>query len=160
MNTWTNQLTNLLEGAHTSTGDPLDAGARIVVTESGGTEAFRAPLARHWREDEDDPRLLWIRPVVGGGLSPEPGVGYVFNLSVARRRAVHWRSAEVDSRGAVVLRLVAAYGGDGQTARIEPAGGAELEELGRWDTFVDRLSPKEEQALEELAEDSWSGRFA
>ncbi|GJF30276.1 hypothetical protein KNE206_29760 [Kitasatospora sp. NE20-6] len=160
MNAWTDQLTDLLAGGHTGTGDPLDAGAQIVVTDPDGTEAFRAALARHWREDEDDANLLWIRPVVGGGLSPEPEFGYVFNLSLARRRALHWHTAGVDDRGGVVLRLAASEGGEGQRARIEPAGGAELEELARWDTFVDMLSPEEEQALEELAEDSWGGRFA
>ncbi|MEV8099106.1 hypothetical protein [Kitasatospora sp. NPDC085879] len=160
MNTWTNQLTALLEGAHTATGDPLDAGAQIVVTNPDGTEAFRAALARHWRQDEDDANLLWIRPVVGGGPSPDPEFGYVFNLSLARRRALHWHTADVDDRGRVVLRLAASGGGKGQTARIEPASGAELEELARWDTFVDLLSPQEEHALAELAEDSWSGRFA
>ncbi|MFC6600482.1 hypothetical protein [Kitasatospora paranensis] len=160
MNFWTDQLTALLAGTHTTTGDPLDAGAQIVVTNPDGTEAFRAALARHWREDEDDANLLWIRPVVGGGPSPDHEFGYVFNLSLARRRALHWHTAGVDGRGRIVLRLAASGGGEGQTARIEPASGAELEELERWDTFVDLLSPKEEQALEELAEDSWSGRFA
>ncbi|GAA2753367.1 hypothetical protein [Kitasatospora cinereorecta] len=160
MTAWTTQLTALLEGAHTSTGDPLDAGARIVVTDLDGTEAFRAALARHWREDEDDANLLWIRPVVGGGPSPDPEFGYVFNLSLARRRALHWHTAGVDDRGGIVLHLVAPDGGEGQTARIEPASNGELEELARWDTFIDLLSPEEEQALEELAEDSWSGRFA
>ncbi len=160
MNAWTSQLTNLLEGAHTHTGDPLDAGAQIVVTGPDGRGVFRAALARHWREDEDDAHLIWVRPIVGGRLSSDPQFSYVFDLSRARRRALHWRTAGVDDRGAVVLHLVTPAGGEGQRARIEPASGSELEELARWDTFVDMLSPEEEQALEQLAEDSWNGRFA
>ena len=160
MTTWNERLTGLLAGTHTTTGDPLDAGAQLVVTNPDGTEAFRAALARHHRTDQDDPQLLWIRPVVGGGPSTSPDFDYAFSLSAARRRSLHWQAAAIDETGDVVLHLVAPDEEAGQTARIQPARDSELEELKRWDTFVDQLDPDEEEALDALEEDSWNGRFA
>jgi hypothetical protein len=149
------RLADLLEGRHTGTGDELDAGAQLIVTEPDGTEAFRAPLARHHMPDPDDPYLLWIRPVLGGTPSPEPGGGYVFNLSLSRRRGLAYTSARIDENGDLVLVLRS-----GQGATIQPAAGRELEELQRWDDFtLNVLTAEEEADLDRLDGDSWYGRF-
>jgi hypothetical protein len=48
----------------------------------------------------------------------------------------------------------------GQTASIQPATGAALDELRRWDDFaLNILTAEEETALDRLDTDSWCGRF-
>ncbi|GAA4898927.1 hypothetical protein [Streptomonospora salina] len=153
---WERHLADLLAGRHTMTDDPLDAGAQMVVTEpgAGGDEAFRAPLARHHRVENDDPHLIWIRPIIPGRRDPKTGE-MTFNLNICRRRGLQWEQAEpVD--GGIELVLTS-----GQRARIEPAAGPELEVLYAWDTFtLGALTAEEESALDALREDSWTGRFA
>jgi hypothetical protein len=56
-------LNALLAGHHTSTGDT--AGAALAVTDPDGHLAYQAPLARMSRIDDQDPAVLWIRPVTG-----------------------------------------------------------------------------------------------
>jgi hypothetical protein len=149
------RLADLLEGRHGRTDDELDAGAQLVVTEPDGTEVFLAPLARHHMSDPDDPHVLWLRPVLGGARSPEPGGWYVFNLSLSRRRGLAYDSARIDENGDVILVLRG-----GQIARIQPAAGRELEELQRWDDFtLNVLTAEEEADLDRLDADSWYGRF-
>ncbi|MFD8732322.1 hypothetical protein [Streptomyces sp. NPDC059611] len=150
---WHQRFSDLLAGKHSPTGDPVDAGARLVVTDPDGTEVFRAALARHHRfdGDGDGDQVIWIRPLVGG---QDTGSGYLFNLGLARRRSltvVH--AGLVDD--SVEIRLAG-----GQKARIEPADGLELEELTRWDDFANRLTPEEDAALGKLEADSWYGRYA
>ncbi|MFF4534023.1 hypothetical protein ACFY1P_32740 [Streptomyces sp. NPDC001407] len=147
---WRQRFSDLLAGNHSTTGDPVDAGARLVVLDPDGNEAFRAALARHHRFVDED-QAVWIRPLVGGQDTSD---GYVFNLGVARRRALQWKGAQLVD-GAVEIDLVT-----GQRARVEPAEGAELEELARWDDFTDRLTPEEDAALRRLDADSWQGRYA
>jgi len=149
------RLADLLEGRHARTDDEQDTGAQLVVTEPDGTEVFRAPLARHHMFDPDDPGVLWLRPVLGGTQSPEPGGSYVFNLSLSRRRGLAYSSARIDENGDIVLALRG-----GQVARIQPAAGRELEELRRWDDFtLNILTAEEETDLDRLETDSWYGRF-
>lgn len=153
---WLTRLDDLLQGRHAADGDPLNAGAQLVVTNPDGTEAFRAPLARHHRLDPDQANMVWIRPIITGGSSPEPGHGAdrIYNLSVNRRRALTITNARV-SNGALELDLSSR-----QHARIEPASGTGLAELQAWDTFFyNVLTPQEQNALEALQEDSWHGRF-
>ncbi|MCX4792027.1 hypothetical protein OG369_43105 [Streptomyces sp. NBC_01221] len=148
---WQQRVSDLLAGVHSPTGDPVDAGARLVVFDPDGEEVFRAALARHHRFADDD-QTVWIRPLIGGQDTDEDG--YLFNLGVARRRSLAWESVSIVDDG-VEIDLAT-----GQRARIEPADGAELEELVRWDEFTNRLTPDEEDALRRLDADSWHGRYA
>lgn len=109
------RLERLLQGQHSATADPLDAGAELGVTNSDGAQAFLTPLARHLRLDDDDPSLLWIRPVIGGA---QTDAGTVFDAGLARRRCLAVTTAGPEDRGGVVLELAT-----GQRARIGPAGG-------------------------------------
>ncbi|MFJ9968401.1 hypothetical protein [Streptomyces avermitilis] len=151
---WRQRFSDLVAGNHSPTGDPVDAGARLIVWDPDGTEVFRAALARHHRvEDEDEPdeQVLWIRPLVGG---EDNGGGYLFNLNAARRRSL------TCARGTVVDDGVEIDLTSGQRARIEPADGPELEQLIHWDDFTNRLTPDEDAALKRLDADSWHGRYA
>jgi hypothetical protein len=147
-------LTALLEGRHHGDNtDDLDSGAQLIITAPDGTEVFGAPLARHHRFDDQDPHVLWVRPILGGTTALDGD--YVFNLSLSRRRALAWTSAAVTDHGDVVLDLQG-----GQTATIQPAAGAELDDIGRWDDFtLNTLTAEEELALDMLDTDSWYGRF-
>ena len=82
---WRQRFSDLIAGNHSPTGDPVDAGARLVVTDPDGTEVFRAALARHHRFEDDGDQVVWIRPLVGG---QDTGSGYLFNLSLTRRRTL------------------------------------------------------------------------
>ncbi|WP_030390812.1 hypothetical protein [Streptomyces sp. NRRL S-241] len=147
---WRQRFSDLVAGNHSPTGDPVDAGARLVVSDPDGSEVFRAALARHHRFEDDEP-VIWIRPLVGG---QETGSGYLFNLSLIRRRSLSVASADLVDDG-VEMALTT-----GQRARIEPADGPELEQLTRWDDFTNRLTPEEDDALRRLDADSWHGRYA
>ncbi|OEJ29078.1 hypothetical protein AS594_36395 [Streptomyces agglomeratus] len=146
---WRRRFSDLVAGNHSPTGDPVDAGARLVVSDLDGTEVFRAALARHHRFEDD--QVLWIRPLVGG---QDTGGGYLFNLGLARRRSLPVAHADLVDDG-VEIDLTT-----GQKARIEPADGPELEQLTRWDDFTNRLTPEEDAALRRLDADSWHGRYA
>ena len=148
---WRQRFSDLVAGNHSTTGDPVDAGARLVVFDSDGTEVFRAALARHHRFEDDGEQVIWIRPLVGG---QDTGSGYLFNLSLARRRSLSVTRADLVGDG-VEIELTTA-----QKARIEPADGPELEQLTRWDDFTNRLTPEEDAALGRLDADSWHGRYA
>ncbi|MEV5043437.1 hypothetical protein AB0N20_01760 [Streptomyces griseoincarnatus] len=148
---WRQRFSDLIAGNHSPTGDPVDAGARLVVTDPDGTEVFRAALARHHRFEDDGDQVVWIRPLVGG---QDTGSGYLFNLSLTRRRSLPVVRAYLVADG-VEIDLAS-----GQKARIEPADGPELEELIRWDDFTNRLTPEEDTALGRLDADSWHGRYA
>jgi hypothetical protein len=150
---WQTRFTDLLAGNHSTTGDPVDAGAQLVVTEPGGTEVFRRALARHFRAEPDPAQVIWIRPLVGGQDSPE--LGHVFNLNQARRHALTWTEAHIGDNGDVIMQLRS-----GETARIQPAEGEELARLERWDHFLDRLTRDEERQLAALDADSWYGQFS
>ena len=149
---WQSRFNSLLAGDHADTGDPVDAGAQLVVTDDGA-EVFRQGLARHRRTDEDDPNLIWVRPLVGGAETAD--LGYVFNLNIARRRALRWENGALEKNGDVVLHLAT-----GEVARIQPADGEQLADVQRWDRFTDRLTSEEEAALDRLDADSWHGQFS
>ncbi|MFE9428980.1 hypothetical protein ACFYNO_39225 [Kitasatospora sp. NPDC006697] len=151
--TWQTRLADLIAGRHSSSGDPVDAGAQLRVFDDEGTEVFLQALARHHRVDEDDPQLIWIRPLVGGAESAE--LGYLFNLSATRRRGLSWTQARLEENGDVVLLLRS-----GETAIVQPAEGDLLAELQRWDRFTDRLTREEEAQLDALDSDSWHGQFS
>ncbi|MFJ3946083.1 hypothetical protein [Streptomyces griseoaurantiacus] len=149
-NQWRQRFSDLLVGHHSPTGDPIDAGARLIVFDEDGSEAFRAALARHHRFEKNE-QTVWIRPLIGGQDTAD---GYQFNLGIVRRRALQWKAIRlVDD--AVEIDLV-----HGQRARVEPADGPELAELARWDEFTNRLSPDEDAVLGRLDADSWHGRYA
>ncbi|WP_031048112.1 hypothetical protein [Streptomyces sp. NRRL F-5650] len=148
---WRRRFSDLVAGRHSPTGDPVDAGARLVVSDPDGTEVFRAALARHHRFEDDDDQVIWIRPLVGGQDTVN---GYLFNLSLVRRRSLPVAHAYLVADG-VEMELTT-----GQKARIELADGPELEQLARWDDFTNRLTPEEDAALGRLDADSWHGRYA
>jgi hypothetical protein len=150
---WILRLQDLLAGQTAAAG----AGAQLVVIDPDGTEVFRTPLARHFRVDEDDPRLIWVRPIIGGYAPADPAstVDYAFSLNAARRRGLGYTDARLEGDD-IVLDLRT-----GQTARIQAAEDAERAELWRWDDFTTTvLTPDEAAALTELRDDSWHGRFA
>lgn len=151
---WRERLDQLVDGGHSGTGDPLDAGARLVVTDPDGTERFRAALARHTRDDLDQPGLTWVRPVTGRYPDPDTGEPR-FALALARRRGldvIHGALVD-DDRVRLTLR-------NGQTAHVEPASGAELDDLTAWDQFtLDRLTAGELAELDALDADGWYGRY-
>ncbi|MGH8880846.1 MAG: hypothetical protein ACRD0P_26420 [Stackebrandtia sp.] len=150
---WTTKLNDLLAGHHTDTGDPLDAGAELLITEPDGTGSYRAALARHHRREPDPPAVLWLRPIHGADTDPATGRA-VYNLNIARRRGITYTSIEIDG-DSIRFRLPS-----GQTACIRPATGDTLVELKRWDEFTYlTLTAEEETALDALDADSWHGRF-
>ncbi len=145
---WRSHLEFLLAGA----GRDLEGGAELEVSDSKGEVVFLAPLARHWRIDEDG--TLWVRPVVGG-YRPEPGQGlpsYAFSLDAARRRGLDPVSIRLEG-SELVLELYS-----GEVARIRPAGPKTLPQLQRWDTFyLMVLTAQEEADLDALWGDSYLG---
>jgi hypothetical protein len=149
-NQWRQRFSDLLAGNHSTTGDAVDAGARLVVFDPDGNEVFRAALARHHRFVDDD-QIVWIRPLVGGQDTAD---GYLFNLGMTRRRSLHWEGARLVD-GVVEIDLVS-----GQRAHVEPADETDMAELIRWEDFTDRLTPEEDAALQRLDADSWQGRYA
>jgi hypothetical protein len=165
---WQVHLADLLAGHEPGRPASPDAagpaGAELVVTDPGGREAFRAPLARHHRVDEHDPQLIWIRPIIGGYAPADPSSehDYLFHLSTARRRGLHFLHAAVDDSvqdgdraGDVVLRL---YGG--QSARISQASGPARTQLWLWDQFLSTaLTAEQARQLAQLREDSWIGPY-
>jgi hypothetical protein len=151
---WLHRIDTLLSGRHTTTGDELDAGAELVVGDPDGREVFRAALARHHRADPDDPRLIWVRPIIGGYTEERTGLR-LYDLNLCRRRGLSVTDAQIRD-GDVVLSL-----DSGQTARITPASPEALAELQAWDTFtLTILTTEEENELGRLSGDTWTGRFA
>lgn len=132
----------------------IEAGAELTVTDADGTTILNAPLARAWRLDPDDPGTLWLRPLAPP-IAGDDGTE-VFALSQCRRRALPITDVRTDTSGTLTLGL-----GAGQHARIQHAAGSAAAALDSWDTFVGaRLTANEEAALDALAEDSWTGRYA
>jgi hypothetical protein len=147
---WLAHLEFLLAGA----GRDLEGGAEIEVSDPGGEVVFLAPLARHYRLDDEG--ILWLRPVVGGYRPvPENGVPpYAFSLAAARRRGLLPTEARRDGED-LVFEL-----NTGQRARIRPARGEALAELQRWDSFYYVvLTAGEEADLDALWADSDIGRW-
>jgi hypothetical protein len=137
----------------------LNVGAELEVRDPDGSVAFLAPLARHYRLDEDD-ATVWLRPVVGGYTLEQGGPGhppYAFHLNEARVRGISVADLRLDLEG---LELVAPQA-SGQVAHIRPPGPSTREELDRWDLFVlNVLSAEEEAALDRVWGDSWWGDWA
>lgn len=132
----------------------ITAGAELAVTDPDGTLAYRAPLARHHRVDDDHP-VLWIRPL------PEPAPPRVtggpsqFGLNTCRRRSLPTDQVTVGA-DRVTFGLPT-----GQTAQILPIGDDLRPQLDRWDDFVLTVLPGDiELALEDLTDDSWHGPWA
>jgi hypothetical protein len=150
--TWQTRFAELVAGDHAASGDPVDAGAQLLVLADDGTEVFLRALARHYRIERAQ-HVIWVRPLVGGFEHVD--LGYVFNLGVARRRPLNWTKGALKDNGDVVLHLRS-----GEVALVQPAVGPQLDELQRWDRFTDRLTRVEEAELDRLASDSWGGRFS
>lgn len=146
MGEWKELIERLLGGGSFATGD----GAQLIVAGLDGGEVFRSALARHFRLDSEEDRLIWVRPIAPGATDPSGG-GVIYNLNACRRRALSWN--EIYVKGEVVHLFLE----NGQVARIEKAGEKERAELRSWDIFVLGLSVEEERALDELEEDSWWG---
>ena len=147
MTEWEARLARWLAG-----GEELESGAELEVRDPDGTVAFLAPLARHYRIADG---VLWVRPVVGGYEPTEGGLPYAFSLNLARARALPLDDVRLEGEEIVVATRAH------QVARIRPAGPETLRELERWDTFVlTVLDAEEEVALDQVAGDSWWGRWA
>ena len=147
---WLNRLAELLAGAHTTTGDPLDAGAQITLTDPDGQHQTLA-LARHHRLEQDagQPDVLWLRPITGRQPAAA-GMPPTCNLDVARRRGFTADQARLDG-DRIVLDLT-----DGATAHIEPAEGQAMTDLADWDTFYyTALDEATRQELVDLYADSF-----
>ncbi|MFD8493305.1 hypothetical protein [Amycolatopsis sp. NPDC059657] len=136
-------LLDLLTGRKQPEVDGQLPGAELVVTD-GGTEVFRAALARHARLEHEG--LIWIRPVLPGGRDPDSQLP-VFDPVVARRRALQISSAELTDAG-LDLELVT-----GQHASIQPAQGDQLAILQDFDTWMATLPADERRDLEGLRHD-------
>lgn len=146
---WEKMVERLLNGD----ASPAAEGAQLVVTDPDGDEVFRSALARHFRLDPEEDRLLWVRPIAPGVTDPSTGE-VVYNLNACRRRALSWNEIQVE--GEVVHLALES----GQIARIEQVEGREEVELHSWDLFVLGLSVEEEKYLDELDGDSWWGRHS
>ncbi|HEV2811307.1 MAG TPA: hypothetical protein VGV93_13035 [Acidimicrobiales bacterium] len=147
---WEARLAELLSG-----GDDLESGAELEVHDLAGKVVFLAPLARHYRIEDD---ALWIRPVVGG-YEPERAVGapvYAFSLNEARARGL----SPLENIAVVGEELVVRTGA-GQEAHIRRAGPTTMPELERWDAFFyNVLSAQEQLELDEVVGDSYWGEWA
>src|SRR3569833_9476 len=136
-------LYDLLTGRGDDAGDDL-LGAELVVFDEG-REVFRAALARQAREDDDDPDVVWIRPIVtaAGLVSGLPA----FDLAIVRRRALHVTNARQDGRR-VVLDLAA-----GQRAHVQPARDHCLAVLQDFDTWMTTLTATQRAEVDALDHD-------
>lgn len=147
---WEQRLAELLAG-----GEDLEAGAELEVRDPGGAVVFLAPLARHFRIEDE---VLWVRPVVGG-YEPERVVGnptYAFSLNQARARGLSpLRGMTMVGEELVILT------GAGQEAHIRPASPGTMAELERWDSFFyNVLSAQEQELLDQVVGDSYWGEWA
>lgn len=132
----------------------VTAGAELAVTDPDGTLAYRAPLARHHRIDDDHP-ILWVRPLPEGAPPVVQGGPWRFGLNACRRRSL---AADQVTVGAAWVTFSLPTG---QTAEIRPIGGDLQPGLDRWDDFVSTVLPADiELALEDLTDDSWHGPWA
>ncbi len=132
----------------------VHAGAELAVTDPDGTLAYRAPLARHHRVDDDDP-VAWIRPLPEPAPPSVPGGPSPFGLNACRRRSLPTDQVTVGA-DRVTLGL-----STGQTAEILPIVEDLQPQLDRWDDFVITVLPADiEVALDDLTDDSWHGPWA
>ncbi len=132
----------------------VTAGAELAVTDPDGTLAYRAPLARHHRVDDDAP-VAWIRPLPEPAPPSVPGGPSQFGLNACRRRSLPTDQVTV-AAGGVTFGLPT-----GQTAEILPITDDLQPQLDRWDDFVVTVLPADiEVALEDLTDDSWHGPWA
>ena len=132
----------------------VTAGAELAVTDPDGTLAYRAPLARHHRIDQDHP-VMWIRPLPEPAPPTVPGGPSTFGLNTCRRRGL------TTDRVTAAADTVTFGLPTGQTAEIHPIGVDLQPRLDGWDDFVLTVLPGDlELALEDLVDDSWHGPWA
>lgn len=140
---WFDKVADLLRGIDPSHQDD-EGGGRLVVCDPGGSEVFRAALARHCRLDGE---VMWVRPIAPGLADPRTGRP-VYDTTRCRRRGV----STIDVK--VIDNTTIFHLPNGQVARIEPASGDELMKLWQWDEYVSGLSVEEERELDELRSDT------
>ena len=132
----------------------IAAGAELTVTDPDGTLAYRAPLARHHRIDDDHP-IVWIRPLPEPAPPSHAGGPSHFGLNACRRRSLTTDHVTVGT-DRVTFDLPPS-----QTAEIHPVADDLHPRLDRWDDFVITVLPADvELALEDLTDDSWHGPWA
>ncbi len=136
-------MDDLLTGRGDEARDDLP-GAELVVFDED-REVFRAALARHVRPDDEDPDVIWVRPIVtaAGSDSSLPA----FDLAIVRRRALHVTTAWRDGRR-VVLDLAT-----GQRAHVQPAHGRQLAVLQDFDTWMTTLTAARRAEIDALDHD-------
>lgn len=141
------ELTEVLDELLQGPGRDLSGGAELEVRDSNGKVVFLAPLARHFRIDEQG--IIWVRPIVGGVELDEPGIPYAFDLNQARPRALEAMDVTVATSEAHFQLK------SGEIAVIRPASHATRSELVRWDAFYyTALTVSEQAELERLEADS------
>ncbi|MGC7096730.1 hypothetical protein ACPZ19_18815 [Amycolatopsis lurida] len=139
-------LLNLLNGRNApSAADDALPGAELVVLQ-GDTEVFRAALARHARRDDNEPAVIWIRPLTAPRRDPGTQLP-IFDPDIVRRRALHIASSNVEN-GQLVLDLVT-----GERAIIRPATASQLAVLQDWDTWTATLPETDQTDLDALDHD-------
>lgn len=153
---WMPILDTLIKG-----GPDLEGGAELTVFDpDDGPEVFRAPLARMWRHQPDQP-VIWLRPIFGAYQDYE-GAPWRFSLSYCRRRSLSYHQVGIDQPDADSAQVAVSFElWNGQRALVRPIRPDLQPTLERWDTFVlTQLPASVEADLEALAEDSWHGEWA
>lgn len=144
-------LTDLLDGRHTSTGDPLDAGAELIVTESSGAAVYTAALTRMHRLEPGHPPTLWLRPVELE-VSSDPAASAT--PAAWRRRGLTFSDIRCHVADGPAQELVLTLW-NGQVAHIRSAGPRQLSALAAWDELVyNRLPDFALAEMEQLEDDS------
>lgn len=143
---WLTILNDLLTGRATAgAGDSLP-GAELRVLDDTGSEVFTAALARHWRQDPEDPNVVWVRPIGAPSQDPETNLP-LFDTDIYRRRALDVQDA-VPADLRVTLKLATR-----QVAIIQPARGHHLANLQHWDSWMTTLSAAAVAELDNLDHD-------
>jgi len=126
----------------------LEGGAEFEVFDEAGQSVFLAPLARHVRLDEDG--IIWVRPIIGGYAPEAQGEpAYVFDLTVARRRALDALEIQAEPPE-LVLRLRS-----GEQARVRRVSSRTKRGLEQWDIFYyNSLNAGKQLELESLEADA------
>jgi hypothetical protein len=137
-------LYDLLTGRGDDAGDDLP-GAELVVFDED-REVFRATLARHARLDDDDPDVVWIRPIVVTAPGLASGLP-AFDLAIVRRRALHVTTARQDGRR-LALDLAT-----GRRAHVQPSRGPQLAVLQDFDTWMTTLTASQRAEIDTLDHD-------
>lgn len=148
------------EGELDNPNNPLTGAILTITNPNDGQLVYRAPLARMWRHEPDEP-TVWLRPIT---TTPDPTKPVSktngFPLAVNRRRAISYTTVTLTDTGALRFDTT-----EGQVAIIEILDTVrdreEAERLQAWDTFTLVTLPDDlVDVLEQLNEDGWYDEWA